>query len=96
MPYNPENDISLSAVLKLEQYIEIPVLTQLYRQQKLGPLKERAGFSEAITYLFHLADYTRRYYLQLNVSGAGCITKTLSLSFSQHGKISFIFSEIRK
>ena len=46
MPYNPKKDISLSAVLKLELYAEIPVLTQLYTKQKLGPLKERAGFFE--------------------------------------------------
>ena len=46
MPYNPKKDISLSAVLKLELYAEIPVLTQLYTKQKLGPLKEKAGFSE--------------------------------------------------
>lgn len=46
-PYNPEKKISLSAVLKLELCANIQVLTQLYTQQKLGPLKERAGFSQS-------------------------------------------------
>ena len=46
-PYNPEKQISLSAVLKLELYVNIQVLTQLYEQQKLGTLMERAGFSQS-------------------------------------------------
>ena len=47
MPYNPEKKITLSAVLKLELYADIPVLTQLYTRQILGPFKEIAGFSQS-------------------------------------------------
>ena len=46
-PYNPDKKISLSAVLKLELYANIHVLTQLYEQRKLGSLMERAGFSQS-------------------------------------------------
>ena len=44
---NPEKRISPNALLKLELYANIPILTQLCVQQKLGPLKERAGFSQS-------------------------------------------------
>lgn len=40
-------NISPSAVLKLELYANIPILTQLCVQQKLGPLMEKAGFSQS-------------------------------------------------
>ena len=46
-PYNPEKRISPNALLKLELYANIPVLTQLCVQQKLSPLKKRAGFSQS-------------------------------------------------
>ena len=46
-PYNSEKRISPSALLKLELYANIPILSQLCVQQKLGVLKESAGFSQS-------------------------------------------------
>ena len=46
-PYNSEKRISPSALLKLELYTNIPILSQFCVQQKLGVLKESAGFSQS-------------------------------------------------
>ena len=43
LPYNPENKISVAAVLKLDLYAGIKVLTRLGTQ--LDNFKERAGFT---------------------------------------------------
>ena len=43
VPYNPDNKISVSAVLKLELHYDIKVLTRLGLQ--LYAFKDRAGFS---------------------------------------------------
>jgi hypothetical protein len=43
LPYNPDREISMAAIAKLDLHVGIDVLAKL--RAKLGSFKERAGFS---------------------------------------------------